>query len=167
MKLLSFDVDANLFLPCIVDHGTILSKLKAYLKNLAMSDGVPPICVMNGLVRAGKTAALQFILPQLVKEHVPDAEFCHPNFDEFMRASSHPLDVARALLSELHQWARSAGFLVSGRTGPDNADVAIDIRALMNMFRLSGRTTYFFFDKVQRFFQEQRDPDHTLFKALL
>jgi hypothetical protein len=103
----------------------------------------------------------------VVQQRVPDAEFCHLDINEFMRPGSLTLDVASALLTNLQGWARSAGFAVPKCTGDAYKHVEYDLRAQMDVFRRSGRTIYFLFDEVQRFFQVIDDPDGVLFKTLL
>jgi hypothetical protein len=84
-----------------------------------------------------------------------------------MRPGSLTLDVASALLTNLQGWARSADFAVPKCTGDTYKHVEYDLRVLMDVFRRSGRTIYFLFGEVKRFFQVVDDPDRVLFKTLL
>jgi predicted AAA+ superfamily ATPase len=112
------------------------------------------VCVINGLVKTGKTAALTNVLPQLVLEHFPNALFCHLDFDRFMRPLSSAEDIAASLLLRLESWARHNGFTVSQRADKANGceGTKANISELMQSFadscRKSDRKIYFLIDEV-------------------
>ena len=168
VSMLDFDESADIDPPFIIDHCDLLGELGEWVRHATEEDGQhKSILVLNGLVKTGKTAALRHILPQMVRQHEPNAEFCHLDFENFMTPNSDRCDVVSQLLTELEGWARTAGFPVPGRTGDDYINVKHDVLVLMNIFRASERKIYFLIDEVQRFFQVKRDPDHVHFKAIL
>ena len=50
--------------PFIIDHGNMLSTLDEWVQQ-TVDRPEPPVLVINGLVKTGKTASLQYVLPQL------------------------------------------------------------------------------------------------------
>ena len=168
VPILYFDKSAGIDPPFMIDHYDIRGKLERWVKHATKEDGQhKSFCVVNGLVKTGKTSVLKYMLPPLVRQHEPDAVFCHLDFENFMTPDSNRYEIANNLLHELEGWARANGFPVPKRTGDTYADVREDLHGIMNMFRASGHKIYFLFDEVQRFFQVHGNPDHVLFKSLL
>ena len=132
--------------PFIIDHGNMLSSLTAWVKQ-------PPglVCVINGLVKTGKTAALTKVLPQLVLQRDPGALFCHLNFVLICGtpADSTKKEVAKVLRANLRNFALQEGLPVREWLGSSYADVTTDIRIQMEGFAVSGRRIYFLIDEVR------------------
>ena len=166
---LDFGESAEIDPPFMIDHSGICGELAEWAKHVTEDQGShKSICVINGLVKTGKTTVIRYMLPSLVRQYEPKAEFCHLDFDNFMVPHSSQSEIADELLKQLERWARTARFPVPKRTGDRYLDVKSDLHVIMNMFRASGRKIYFLFDEVQRFFQvDSGQADHCLFKALL
>ena len=170
VSILDFGESAEVDPPFMIVHDDIRGELERWVKEATKEDRrEKSICVINGLVKTGKTAALTYVLPSLVRQYEPDAEFCHLDFEKFMEPYSDRHDIAKDLLLQLEAWARANGFHVSRDTYNDTsyANIKYGLQVIMNRFRGSGRKIYFLFDEVQRFFQVVDKPDHNLFKALL
>jgi len=167
--VLNFGESAEVDPPFMIVHSNILNQLEEWVKHATEEEGrEKTVCVINGLVKTGKTATLKYVLPSLVRQYEPDAEFCHLDFEKFMEPGSRRHDIAKDLLFQLEGWARANGFDVP-RDAYDTDYTVIqgDLHGIMDSFRESGRKIYFLFDEVQRFFQVDGNPDHVLFKALL
>ena len=169
VSILDFGESAEVDPPFMIVHDDIRGELERWVKEATKEDRrEKSICVINGLVKTGKTATLTYVLPSLVRQYEPDAEFCHLDFEKFMIPYSNRHDIAKDLLVQLEAWARANGFDMPRDTyGTSYADIKYGLHGLMNRFRGSRRKIYFLFDEVQRFFQVVGEPDHVLFKALL
>lgn len=139
--------------PFIIDHENslsvyrcnMLSSLTAWVKKKAPGQ----VCIINGLVKTGRTAALTKVLPQLVLQHEPDALFCHLDFGTIFKPDVHERDAAHGLLVHLQTWCRKAGLHVPpGSTGTTYAHVKCDILELLDALQHSDRTIFFLFDEV-------------------
>jgi len=131
--------------PVVIDHGHMVSSLTAWVKK-----GGSTVCVINGLVKTGKTTALTKVLPQLVRTHFPKALFCHLDFNTFMRPGSSAEETAASLMLALESWAKANGF----PSQPHQRDYGYEgtksnIYSLMDMFARSDHTIYFLIDEVR------------------
>ena len=166
--VLNFGESKKVDPPFMIVHPNILNQLEEWVKHATKEDRrEKTVCVINGLVKTGKTAALKYVLPSLVRQYEPDAEFCHLDFEKFMTPGSHRHAIAKDLLSELQAWARVKDFRVKKFPDDTYSDTKRGLLKIMDSFRKTGRKIYFLFDEVQRFFQVDGNPDHVLFKALL
>jgi hypothetical protein len=166
LSVLEFATDSAVTPPFLVDHGRVLARAEGWVE-ASCNNAISPLCVINGLVKTGKSAVLTAILPQLIQQHSPQALICHLDFNRFINVQCSRPEAAGALLWELREWAVANGIPTPLAVKWETYEhLTAQLRALMSVFRDSGRTIYFLIDEVQRWFQVQ-EPDYVLFKSLI
>jgi hypothetical protein len=139
--------------PFIVDFCGIKQQLLQWVMLKKNDPNNITFCSINGMTKSGKSAALNHVLPPLVREHFPDALFFRLSFDTIVEDGTSFRSFMQNLLEDTYSWAKMHEIKLPAEP-PSDASVAKLRRTLLDAFEAfenCGRTIFCLWDEIQRY----------------